>query len=134
LAIPVQPLEEGSVVAIGLEHDLAVMASIHPMTIGRPRAVPLAGYTRHGFPQLAVSPNVLLSPLWTRFIPKAVAGKVCQKASPLPKRPLPPRSLPRFHWVSVLMQEAVLFRSIPCHSVSFRVMWSELPASARAST
>jgi hypothetical protein len=31
LAIPVQPLEEVSVVAIGLEHDLAVMASIHHM-------------------------------------------------------------------------------------------------------
>jgi hypothetical protein len=47
-------LEEVSVVAIGLEHALAVMASIHHMLIGRPRAVLLAGYPRHGLPQLAL--------------------------------------------------------------------------------
>jgi hypothetical protein len=54
LAIQAQPLEEVSVVAIGLEHDLAVMASIHHMRIGRPRAVLLAGYPRHGLAQLAL--------------------------------------------------------------------------------
>jgi hypothetical protein len=82
LAIPVQKLEEVSVVAFGLEPDLAVMASIHHMIIGRPHAVLLSGYTRHGFPQLARSPNVLSSPLWTRFIPRAVAGKVLHEPSP----------------------------------------------------
>jgi hypothetical protein len=58
LATPVQQLEEVSVVAIGLEHDLAVMVAIHHMIIGRRRAVLLSGYTRHGFAQLALSSNV----------------------------------------------------------------------------